>query len=349
MIPVLLAFSMFGAPGRYATGKELLAAVDQRLGSTRALQVDLVTTTPTGRDVATMSVLRGGYGKSEGPDEMSIQTPDGGWLVDKKHKTYEHLKKGEITVDPFIWHRWASPKDMIYGSVTESGTTYRTTLSSTAIDSRVVLEFDRKTLLPSMARILVGKSPEIEEARWTFRNFRFHPALSAASFDYHVSEAAHEVAASNNRDTLAVGSAAPDFRMQLANGGDTSLAKCLADHKGLLICFWFYACGACRQELPTLVKLNHDFGPQGLKVLTIDGVDSAGIVKQYYASQKVPIDAAVGITDQKALAAYKFGPCPMTILVSQDGKIAYAGIGFGGDASYKSLVAEIGKLGISQP
>ena len=341
----MLAFVLFIAPS-FPTGKELFAEVDRRLANVRSYRYTALDIVRDKRTVGTTLFLRGGYAKQEDDASIYIQQPEGGWIVDKRAKGYERLKKGDLVIDPFVWHRWATPKDRVYGKVTGDGTVYRTSLRKRGDDTRVEVEIDRRTLLPTRTRILYGASPEVEKSRTVFLKFELGVRLAASDFDYQVSDAAHEVLTSDGAQPLPVGSVAPDFRMRLASGGETTLAKCLQGKKALLVSFWFYACGPCRQELPTLVKLHKEFEDKGLRTLTINGVDSEQTIRAFYASRKVPFSAAVGTTDPKALAAYRFGPCPMTLLIDGQGRIAYAHSGFDPDKTYGTLVDELAKQGI---
>jgi len=252
-------------------------------------------------------------------------------------------------ISPFIWKRWGDPKDLEYGKVTEAGGVYRTSVRNRRDDSRLALEFDRKTLLPRDARIFVGHSPELEKSHVVYRRFELNVPLTKADFEYRISNSAHEVVAGLSQEILKAGTAAPAFRMKFISGAERTLDQCLEGQKAVLLTFWFYGCGPCRAELPTLIRLHKEFNSQGLKIVSVDGVDPANIIRTYYGDRSAPFDAAIGTTDMKALEAYKFGPCPMTILVDSTGKIVYSATGFDASKTYATLVAELGKLGISAP
>jgi len=343
-----LALLLLTTKPRFANGLELIRAVDRKIGGVNSLRATSEDITGGKRSSNTIEMLTGGYAKSEDPDEIDFQNPGGGWIVHRADKTYEHLKKGEMVISPFIWKRWGDPKDLEYGKVTEVGGVYRTSIKNRRDDSRLALDFDRKTLLPKAVRIFVGHSPELEKTSLVYRRFELNVPLTKADFEYRISDSAHEVVAGLSQEILKPGTTAPEFRMQFISGAQRTLAQCLEGQKALLLTFWFYGCGPCRAELPTLIQLHKEFAAKGLKIVSVDGVDPANIVRTYYRDRAVPFDAAVGITDAKALEAYKFGPCPMTLLVDPTGKIVYSAVGFDSTKTYETLVAELEKLGIKQ-
>jgi len=83
-----------------------------------------------------------------------------------------------------------------------------------------------------------------------------------------------------------------------------------------------------------------------LKILSVNGVDEKRIIQHYFSANHVPFEGAIGISDSKALERYKFGPCPMTILIGPDRKIAYVHVGFDEATTYRMFVSELEKLGL---
>ena len=78
-----------------------------------------------------------------------------------------------------------------------------------------------------------------------------------------------------------VESKAPNFR---ATSLATGKVRTIADYKGqvVLLNVWATWCQPCRLEMPSMEKLQHELGPQGLKIvaISIDGSDTS-VVKDF--------------------------------------------------------------------
>lgn len=81
---------------------------------------------------------------------------------------------------------------------------------------------------------------------------------------------------------VTVGSAAPDFRAKVL---ESNQYKTLADYKGqvVLLNIWATWCPPCRAELPSLERLNQEYGPKGLKLVavTVDDYVSEDSIRNF--------------------------------------------------------------------
>ena len=64
-----------------------------------------------------------------------------------------------------------------------------------------------------------------------------------------------------------VGSIRPDFKLDSNKGGSVTPADYAG--KTLLINFWATWCSPCRQEMPMLMDLQRQYGPNGLQIVGI--------------------------------------------------------------------------------
>ncbi|MEP6732018.1 MAG: TlpA disulfide reductase family protein [bacterium] len=78
---------------------------------------------------------------------------------------------------------------------------------------------------------------------------------------------------------VAVGGKAPDF--QAVTLDSKPHTKSLADYKGkiVLLNLWATWCEPCRAEMPSMERLQREFGPQGLVIVAVS-VDSPGSEQQ---------------------------------------------------------------------
>lgn len=100
----------------------------------------------------------------------------------------------------------------------------------------------------------------------------------------------------------------------------------LADRKGkvLLLNMWATWCGPCRAEMPTLVKLQEELGPQGFEVIGLNAdEETSEQVKDFAAEMKLNYTLAwPDLALQKELLNIsKFGGIPQSFLVDRDGNL----------------------------
>jgi thiol-disulfide isomerase/thioredoxin len=122
-------------------------------------------------------------------------------------------------------------------------------------------------------------------------------------------------------------SSVPDFALKDLEGRDESLGQFKG--KVVLVNFWATWCAPCRIEIPWLMDLQEEYGPQGFTVLGI-AMDEEGksavvpfVQKERFklgtTSQPMNYPILIGNDD----ASEKFGGLiglPTTILISQDGR-----------------------------
>jgi cytochrome c biogenesis protein CcmG/thiol:disulfide interchange protein DsbE len=120
---------------------------------------------------------------------------------------------------------------------------------------------------------------------------------------------------------VAVGGAAPDFRVvDLANGDSISLRS---HYKGqvTLVNIWATWCGPCRQEMPAMEAAYKELAPRGFKIAAVS-IDEAGpeTVKAFAAELGLTFDI---LQDQSGLIQrdYQTTGVPESFLLDRDGRI----------------------------
>jgi thiol-disulfide isomerase/thioredoxin len=149
---------------------------------------------------------------------------------------------------------------------------------------------------------------------------------------------------------LAAGTVAPDFTAYNAQGKPVKLS----DFKGqvVLVDFWSTWCGPCKASMPYMEKLHQTLGPKGLVVLGVcvwdtrskfDGwIKSPGVKTSYL---KV-FDKAERDPSNIAKKLYSVSGIPAFYIVDAQGKIAYAGGGWGGARSEENLAKALAAQGL---
>jgi len=119
-----------------------------------------------------------------------------------------------------------------------------------------------------------------------------------------------------------VGSAAPDFALHGAYGGEYHLDSFRG--RPVLLVFWSTSCGICRHELPVLDNLYAEASQNGVEIacVNIGDVDGAREVMRPFH--------LLNLVDQDGNAArdYHVSGVPKLVLIGADGKIKRSASGW---------------------
>ena len=127
-----------------------------------------------------------------------------------------------------------------------------------------------------------------------------------------------------------VGQLAPDFELPTLDGDKFRLSNLRG--KAVLLNFWC-SCGAnetgaSKAEIPTLVELQNEYGPQGLQVIgvSLDDYASTQDVSDYAREMKVNYPIVIGTRSFEK----RYGGVillPMTFFLDREGKVIAREIG----------------------
>ena len=155
-----------------------------------------------------------------------------------------------------------------------------------------------------------------------YRAARFHP-------DEHVSST--------------TGSPAPNFTLRELDGQSLELSSLRG--KVVLLDFWATWCDPCRDEIPQFVKLQNQYGPQGLQIVGISIDDSADPVRKFYQEFHMNYPVVMGDAKTGELYGGVLG-LPIAFVIDRDGRIYKKHIGATSPEVFES---EIQKLLASAP
>jgi thiol-disulfide isomerase/thioredoxin len=111
--------------------------------------------------------------------------------------------------------------------------------------------------------------------------------------------------------------------------------------KPVLLDFWATWCAPCRKSMPVVEKLYGEYKERGLVVLSINTGEDRALVKEFL--QKNPLGTPAPLSgDSGILEAYKIQAYPTFVMIGRDGKVAAEQVGFGGEGSLRSLLAQAG-------
>jgi len=144
------------------------------------------------------------------------------------------------------------------------------------------------------------------------------------------------------RAALAPASAAPDFTLKSAAGGNLRLSE--QRGRVVLVNFWATWCGPCKVEMPHLNRLYEKYKSAGFVLLGVNVDDDP--------KAAVALAARLGVTfpvlfDAGKLVSklYLLDSMPFTVLIDRDGRVRHLHRGYrdGMELTYEQQIRELVK------
>ena len=111
----------------------------------------------------------------------------------------------------------------------------------------------------------------------------------------------------------------------------------LADYAGKVVVldFWATYCPPCREEIPHLVRLQKQFGPQGLKVvgLNVGGEEDRPKVPDFVKLYKIQYQLADPEDDTVRLFLSDDDRIPQTFVIDRAGRVVEHVVGYDEDVA----------------
>lgn len=146
-------------------------------------------------------------------------------------------------------------------------------------------------------------------------------------------------------ETLKAGTKAPDFKVQDLEGKEFHLASCCGKDAVLLF-FWSFFCGPCREEIPMINQMAREYRGKGLQVLgvNLDGREMKKAIDKFVVNEKIGFrilfDELAGDAFRVA-DPYGVAGTPALFLIDKNGVVAFSVVGA---VTGEQMKAEIGKV-----
>ena len=163
---------------------------------------------------------------------------------------------------------------------------------------------------------------------WRFSVFNIGPSQNAAN------------ASQESLMGLMVGQKAPDFTLNILDGGQISLSA--LEGKAVLINFWASWCIPCREETPDLVRAYHAHHTEGLVILGVNltSEDTMPEIKAFVEEFQMPYPVLLD-QDGKVAALYRLPGIPTSVFINRQGVITRLQVGKMAAEQIEAFLAEI--------
>lgn len=134
--------------------------------------------------------------------------------------------------------------------------------------------------------------------------------------------------------SLQTGAPAPGFELNSNSGKPVSLA----DLRGqiVLVNFWASWCGPCRQEMPILEQLNHQYRNKGVALVGINVEPDTAAATDWLKATPVTFPILYDV-DSKVSKLYEVQGMPNTVILDRKGVVRYIHRGYSPGAENEYL------------
>ncbi len=132
-------------------------------------------------------------------------------------------------------------------------------------------------------------------------------------------------------DTLKAGAPAPDFVVKDLDGKQFHLKDCCG-RDAVMLFFWSFFCGPCREEMPLVNEMTRQFAGKGLQVVgvNLDGVEMKKAIDKFVASEKtafrIVFDELEGDSFRVA-DPYGVAGTPALFIIDRNGTVRFSVVG----------------------
>lgn len=132
-------------------------------------------------------------------------------------------------------------------------------------------------------------------------------------------------------ELLKAGAPAPEFTVKDLSGKDFRLKEC-GGKDAVLLFFWSFFCGPCREEIPLINEVTSRYGGKGLQVVgvNLDGVEMKKAIDKFVTNEKIGFRIVFDELEGDAFRVadpYGVAGTPALFIIDKKGAIAYSAVG----------------------
>jgi len=113
--------------------------------------------------------------------------------------------------------------------------------------------------------------------------------------------------------------------------------------KVLLVNFWATWCAPCREEMPVLMRIQHKYASNGLKLVGI-AIDNASKVRQFSDQLRLDYTLVIGgmeTLDLSKSLGNRAGVLPYTVVLDRGGNVAFVHAGSLTEAALDAVLSPL--------
>ena len=110
--------------------------------------------------------------------------------------------------------------------------------------------------------------------------------------------------------------------------------------KVVMLSFWASWCGPCRQEMPVIEKLSHQYRDQGFLVFGVNDEDRETI-RDYIKENGYSFPTLVD-EEQQASMRYQVRAIPTTVVIDREGNISSYRVGLSSESELRAMLKILG-------
>ncbi len=132
-------------------------------------------------------------------------------------------------------------------------------------------------------------------------------------------------------EALKAGAEAPDFTVKDLDDAVFRLKEC-SGKDAVLLFFWSFFCGPCREEIPMINQVTLDYRERGLRVVgvNLDGREMKKAIEKFVSSEKIGFRIVFDELDGDAFRVadpYGVAGTPALFLIDRKGVVAFNAVG----------------------
>ncbi len=145
-------------------------------------------------------------------------------------------------------------------------------------------------------------------------------------------------------DTIKAGARAPDFAVKDLGGKEFRLKDCCGQDAVLLF-FWSFFCGPCREEMPLVNEMTRQYAGKGLQVVgvNLDGAEMKKAIDKFVAGEKIAFRIVFDELEGDSFRVadpYGVAGTPALFVIDRKGVVTFSAVG---SVTAQVLRAEIEK------